>query len=56
MSLCYGHKLGQLSKINKQGQAHNQDFVMGIAGVWGRSPQPPEANEGLGAKPPAAGG
>ena len=24
--------------------------------VWGQSPQPPEANGGLGAKPPAAGG
>ena len=27
-----------------------------VLGVWGRSPQPPEANGGLGAKPPAAGG
>jgi len=26
------------------------------SGVWGRSPQSPEANGGLGAKPPAAGG
>ena len=39
-------------------QARSQKFVMGGAvwGVWGRSPQPPEANGGLGAKPPAAGG
>ena len=27
-----------------------------VLGVWGQSPQPPEANGGLGAKPPAAGG
>ena len=27
-----------------------------VLGVWGRSPQPPEANGGLGAKPAAAGG
>ena len=33
-------------------------FAMGGAvwGVWGWSPQPPEANGGVGAKPPAAGG
>ena len=39
-------------------QARSQKFAMGGAvwGVWGRSPQPPEANGGLGAKPPAAGG
>ena len=51
-------------------QARSQKFAMGGAvwgsgggapsrrrpmGVWGRSPQPPEAG-GLGAKPPAAGG
>ena len=27
-----------------------------VLGFWERSPQPPDANEGLGAKPPAAGG
>ena len=27
-----------------------------VLGVWGRSPQLPEANGGFGAKPPAAGG
>ena len=27
-----------------------------VLGVWGRSPQPPEANGSLGAKPPAAEG
>ena len=39
-------------------QARSQKFAMGGAvwGVWGRSPQPPDASEGLGAKPPAAGG
>ena len=39
-------------------QARSQKFAMGgaVLGVWGRSPQPPEANGGLGAKPPAAGG
>ena len=39
-------------------QARSQKFAMGGAvwGVWGRSPQSPEANGGLGAKPPAAGG
>ena len=52
------------------GQARSQKFAMGglfwgsgggapsrrrPMGVWGRSPQPPEAG-GLGAKPPAAGG
>ena len=51
-------------------QARSRKFAMGGAvwGVWGRSPQPPEANGGwgrspqlpeaggLGAKPPAAGG
>ena len=36
-------------------QARSQKFAMGeaVLGVWGRSPQPPEANGGLGAKPPA---
>ena len=39
-------------------QARSQKFAMGglFGGVWGRSLQPPEANGGLGAKPPAAGG
>ena len=39
-------------------QARSQKLAMGgaVLGVWGRSPQPPEANGGLGAKPPAAGG
>ena len=39
--------------------ARSQKFAMGgglFGGVWGRSPQPPEANGGLGEKPPAAGG
>ena len=27
-----------------------------VLGVWGRSPQPPEANGDVNAKPPAAGG
>ena len=41
-----------------QYQARSQKFAMGgaVLGVWGRSPQPPEANGGLGASPPAAGG
>ena len=38
-------------------QARSQKFERGgCFGVWGRSSQPPEANGGLGAKPPAAGG
>ena len=39
-------------------QARSQKFEIGgaVLGVWGRSPQPPEANGGLGAKPSAAGG
>ena len=46
-------------------QARSQKFAMGGAvlgvlfwgsGCFGRSPQPPEANGGVGAKPPAAGG
>ena len=39
-------------------QARSQKFAMGgaVLGVWGRSPQPPEANGGLGASSPAAGG
>ena len=42
---------------NRNMQARSQKFAMGgaVVGVWGRSPQPPEANGGLGAKPPAAG-
>jgi len=33
-------------------QARSQEFIMGgFCGVWGRSPQPPEANGGLGANP-----
>ena len=45
-------------KTGTLAQARSQKFAMGGAfwGVWGRSPQPPEANGGLGAKPPAAGG
>ena len=48
----------QSSKRMDSSQARSQKFVMGGAvwGVWGRSPQPPEANGGLGAKPSAAGG
>ena len=39
-------------------QARRKKFAMrgAVLGVWGRSPQPPEANGGLGAKPSAAGG
>ena len=39
-------------------QARSQKFAMegAVWGVWGRSPQPLEANGGLGAKPPAARG
>ena len=39
-------------------QARSQKFAMrrAVLGVWERSSQPPEANGGLGAKPPAAGG
>ena len=51
--------LGDLPKkgLHASDQARSQKFAMGGAdlGVWGRSPQPPEANGGLGAKPPAAG-
>ena len=36
--------------------ARNSQWGGLFEGVWGRSPQPPEANGGLGAKPPAAGG
>ena len=36
--------------------ARNPQWGGGCLGVWGRSPQPLEANGGLGAKPPAAGG
>ena len=43
------HPQGQTTEHN---QARSQKFAMG---VWGRSPQLPEAG-GLGAKPPAAGG
>ena len=40
------------------GQARSQKFAMGgaVLGVWEWSPQTPEANGGVGAKPPAAGG
>ena len=36
-------------------QARSQKFAMegAIMGVWRRSLQPPETNEGLGAQPPA---
>ena len=36
--------------------ARNSQWGGAVLGVWGRSPQPPEANGGLGAKPPTAGG
>ena len=38
--------------------AHSQKFAIAgaVLGVWGRSPLLPEAIEGLGAKPSAAGG
>ena len=51
--LC--HAIRIICSLN---QARSQKFAMGgaVLGVWGRSPQPPEANGGLGAKPPAAGG
>ena len=42
---------------NEREQARSQTSAMGLFwGVWGWSPQPPEANGGLGAKLPAAGG
>ena len=36
--------------MNTSFQARSQKFAMGgaVFGVWGRSPQPPEANGGLG--------
>ena len=36
-------------------QARSQKFAMSgaVFGIWGRSPQPPEANGGMGSKPPA---
>ena len=42
--------------IDSHVQGRSQKCAMGgaVLGVWGRSPQPPEANGGLGAKPPAA--
>ena len=45
-------------ELRTQTQAHSQKFAMGgfVWGVWGQSPQLLEANGGLGAKPPAAGG
>jgi len=39
-------------------QAHSQEFVMrggAVLRIWGRSPQPPEANEDLGGGPLALG-
>ena len=36
--------------------ARNSQWGGCFWGVWGRSPQPPDASGGLGAKPPAAGG
>ena len=42
-------------EISKHGQARRQEFAMGggaVLGVWGQSPQLPEAR-GLEAKPPA---
>ena len=38
-------------------QARSQNFAMGraVLGIWGQSPQPPEANGGMGAKPPVTG-
>ena len=36
--------------------ARNSQWGGAVWGVWGRNPQPPEANGGVGAKPPAAGG
>ena len=43
---------------HEQEQVSSQKSAMGgaVLGFWGRSPQPPEANGGLGAKLPAAGG
>ena len=44
-------------RLNWLAQARSQKFAMGaVWGVWGRSPQPLEANGGMGAKPPASGG
>ena len=51
--------MGHRNVDNKSCQARSQKFAMGggaVLGVWGRSPQPPEANGSLGAEPPAAGG
>ena len=46
--------------LEAKDQARSQKFAMGgaVLGVWGRIPQPPDANGGLGAKPqpPEAGG
>ena len=36
--------------------ARNSQWGEAAMGVWGRSPQQPEANGGVGANPPAAGG
>ena len=36
--------------------ARNLQWRPCVTGVWGRSPQPPEAIGSLGAEPPAAGG
>ena len=42
---------------NELEQVRSQKSAMGaVLGVWGRSPHPPKANGGLGAKLPAAGG
>jgi len=49
--LCIVHKFLRHTDV----QARSQVFVMEAVGE-GQSSQPPEANGGLGAKPPAAGG
>ena len=45
----------QALKVLRRRVARNSQWG-DCLGVWVRSPQPPEANGGLGAKPPAAGG
>ena len=42
--------------VNSRRRVARNSQWRAVLGFWGRSPQPPDANGGLGAKPPAAGG
>ena len=51
--IVHNSTCNHVPQLSAQPEIRNGGVVWG---VWGRSPQPLEANGGLGAKPPAAGG